>query len=142
MQKTASPKKINSEKMFTNVFLYQITPLRSKVSFFESFCSFKVGCFTAIKIPPGFFLRNVFWCCLQNWKTMFNVLKELFGWLWIFVWIFIFIPTSNNISFSFTYVIIYNSRVDPRFYMNDIDVSPLKVKTAWFFLVFQTILKS
>lgn len=77
-KKTAFPKKINSEKMFTNVFLYQITPFRSKVSFFEPFCSFKVGCFTAIKIPPGFFLRNIFWCCLQSWKTMFNVLKELF----------------------------------------------------------------
>ena len=39
---------------------YQVTPFLNNASFFESFCSFKVGCFTAIKKASWFFLFRLF----------------------------------------------------------------------------------
>ena len=96
---------------------YQITPFLNNVSFFESFCSFRVGCFTAIKNASRFSFAIIHRCWHQNisLKNMIKVLKEMFGSFWVFVWIFMLIPTSNNISFGFTYA-IFLTRTDSLIY--------------------------
>ena len=94
---------------------YQVTPFLNNVSLFESFCSFKVGCFTAMKKASRYFSFAIIdrrWHQNFPLKNMIRVLKEMLGWFWIFVWIFMLIPTSNNISFGFAYV-IFLTRADP-----------------------------
>ena len=39
---------------------YQVTPFQNNVSFFESFCSLKVGRFTAIKKASRIFILRLF----------------------------------------------------------------------------------
>ena len=92
---------------------YQVTPFLNNVSFFESFCSFKIGCFTAITNASRFFLLRLFIVAdirTFHWKTRSGCWKRclagsesLFG--------FMLIPTSNNILFDFTYV-IFLTRTD------------------------------
>ena len=71
---------------------YQVTPFLNNVSIFQSFCSFKVGCFTAIKKASRFFLlplfigadiRTVLWKTWSlRWKRCLAGSESLFGFLW------------------------------------------------------------
>ena len=127
---------------------YQVTPFLNNVSLFESFCSFKVGCFTAMKKASRYFsfaIINRRWHQNFPLKNMIRALKEILGWFWIFLWIFML--TSNNISFSFTDV-IFLTRVGYGFLLqNGISVKvygffSYKGKICLTFFVFQIILKS
>ena len=71
---------------------YQVTPFLNNVSIFQYFCSFKVGCFTAIKKASRFFLlplfigadiRTVLWKTWSVcWKRCFAGSESLFGFPW------------------------------------------------------------
>ena len=97
------------------MIINQVAPFLNNVSFFESFCSLKVGCFTATKNAS----RVFFFAIIHRWwhekfplKNMIRVFKDMLGWFWIFVSIFMVISTINNISFCFTYV-IFLRKTDP-----------------------------
>ena len=83
---------------------YQVTLFLNKVGFFEYFCSFKVGCFTAIKKASRFFLlrffivvdiRIFYWKTWSRcWKRCLAGSESLFGFSRSF---------QRVITFRFTY---------------------------------------
>ena len=88
---------------------YQVASFLNNFSFFESFCLFKVGCFTYKECLQAFSFAIIHRCGHKNYplKHMIRVFKEMLCLFWIFVLIFMLIPTSNSISFGFTYVILF-----------------------------------
>ena len=79
------------------MIIHQVAPFLNNVSFFESFCSLKVGCFTAIKNASRvfffFFLQLFIGCDMRHfhwktwlgcWKTCLAGSESLFEFSWSF----------------------------------------------------------
>ena len=105
------------------MILYQVTPFLNNVSFFESFCSFKVGCFTAKKNASRFFLLRFIGVDIRTfrWKT------------WSGCWNRCLAGSESLFGFScpFQHFVCFHlcnfpnkNRLPHIFYMNDMDFSP------------------
>ena len=124
---------------------YQITPFLNNVSFFESFCSFRVGCFTAIKNASRFFLLRLFigadirtfhWKTWSRcWKRCLARSESLFGFSCWFQRVITFRLVSP-MQFSL-------QEQTPSYILHEgYGFFSFKGKSYVTFFVFQTILKS
>lgn len=128
MRKTTSSKTTNSEMLVTKV-----TPFLKNICFFDSFCSSKVGCFTAIKNASRFFHLQIFigaeirtfhsktWS--GCWKRCLAGSESLFGFSCKFQPVITFRLASPT---QFFY-----KRLPHISYMKDMGLSPSKRKAVW-----------
>ena len=101
--------------------LYHIPQFLKNICFFESFCSSKAGCFTAIKNASRFFLLQIFIGAdirTFHWKT------------WSGCWTRCLAGSESLFGFS-CYAFFLKNRLPHISYMKDVGLSPSKRKAVW-----------